>query len=400
VISRTRPIVTDQPDREIWKLIRLFLDERSTSRRIKEIHGISTKNHDSNVLKQARQIGQSIRQAEEYFAASRSVSTATRPLLLYYGAVSLARSLVLLRRDGSYSFDALRKMDRHAHHGLDLRKHFLSDSRSRQDPLDFLKAIACVLHIHESHDIPWGNFPIFYEALISPAIVVRQNLFEAGAATYAQRDVVLCTCDVQKLETLRERDLNLLHLMRAMPDMWLQLTDLEAGPTVCPGRVELQTTRHGGPADSTVTQVDERWDFYVNAIRGEDKESLKAVYARNPKIQFLSEGPTSLRLRFAYSFTPGHEESHYIPDIVDTMTGRHFYIVNPDSYIAEPAACLAMLFSLGMLSRYFPDVWMDAIDRNVVLAELLDSVLGTINRKFPQLLLDQLTGLKHYIQLA
>ncbi len=43
--------------------------------------------------------------------------------------------------------------------------------------------------------------------------------------------------------------------------------------------------------------------------------------------------------------------------------------------------------------------WMRAIDENVQIAELTDSLLDMIHRKFPNLILDQMTWVKHYVHL-
>jgi hypothetical protein len=49
--------------------------------------------------------------------------------------------------------------------------------------------------------------------------------------------------------------------------------------------------------------------------------------------------------------------------------------------------------------RYYPDIWVTLVDGNPLLAELTASALDIIERKFPSLVLDQLTGIKHYTQL-
>jgi hypothetical protein len=88
---------------------------------------------------------------------------------------------------------------------------------------------------------------------------------------------------------------------------------------------------------------------------------------------------------------------HYLPDIVDDLMGRLYYIVVPDSYVPQEAALLSILFCLSMVARYYPDVWMDRIDHDATTAELLDSFLNLAHRKFPNLVLDQLTDTKHHI---
>jgi hypothetical protein len=87
----------------------------------------------------------------------------------------------------------------------------------------------------------------------------------------------------------------------------------------------------------------------------------------------------------------------YIPDCIDDLNGQIFYVVYPDVYISEPASFLITLYCLGMLSRYYPDVWMKTIDQNVRVAETVDLLLSIAHRKFPVLLLDQLTWAKHFI---
>jgi hypothetical protein len=49
-----------------------------------------------------------------------------------------------------------------------------------------------------------------------------------------------------------------------------------------------------------------------------------------------------------------------------------------------------------MLSRYFPDVWMTVTDSRVEIAEVTNTLLSVIQRKFPTIL-DQMTGMKHYV---
>jgi YaaC-like Protein len=58
---------------------------------------------------------------------------------------------------------------------------------------------------------------------------------------------------------------------------------------------------------------------------------------------------------------------------------------------------LVLTYCLGMLSRYFPDVWMTVKDSRVEIAEVTNTLLGVIYRKFPNLILDQMTGIKHHI---
>jgi len=400
-MTRSRPIVSDQPAAEVWKLLRFFLDERAVARRIREVHDIPGSTQERNIRKQAVQLGQSLRQAEEYFEAARRVSLATRPTLAYYGATSLARALILLRLDGSHSYDALRAAERHNHHGLTIKRDFLS-AQTDSDPSAIFSAIACELHTHATEG-PWGNFALFYRALIAPAVVVRNTTLVQGAQVTSTADEVQGTVDIRPVEELIGRRIDLLTLIQQMPDMWLHATELQMEPAVCPGKFDLQTiVTPGDPSQTppTPTRIRRQWSFYVYAATTDQKEKFKELVAQVDGMTILNEGAISIALRLEQEFDEGELRRVYIPDVVDSLTQRMFFIPEPDAFIVEPAAHLASLFCLGMLARYYPDKWMALIDRNVLAAELVDSVLAVIERKLPLLVLDQLTGLKHYGQAS
>jgi hypothetical protein len=98
--------------REVWKYLRLFLNVDGTVVKISEMHKVPKGEHEANLKKQGKQIGYCLRQGEEYFQASEGVDLATRPLLLYYGCVSLSQALVLVKKDGTFSLDANRRSGR------------------------------------------------------------------------------------------------------------------------------------------------------------------------------------------------------------------------------------------------------------------------------------------------
>src|SRR5439155_26631672 len=62
--------------------------------------------------------------------------------------------------------------------------------------------------------------------------------------------------------------------------------------------------------------------------------------------------------------------------------------------LPEPANLLIVLFCLSMLARYYPDIWIRAIDTSPRIADLTDSLLNIVYRKFSNLILDQLTWTK------
>ena len=94
----TIDIPTDDPDQEIWFRLSEDESEYSThqkfSRYLQE-EGIEIDN--AQIEASARYFSYCIRQAKEYFTAAKSVSILTKPLLLFYGMVCLAKTLILLK---------------------------------------------------------------------------------------------------------------------------------------------------------------------------------------------------------------------------------------------------------------------------------------------------------------
>jgi site-specific DNA-adenine methylase len=142
---KSRLLTSGNPKAEIWRFLRYFLHGPTIETLIQEIQ--SVKGYEADVKKQAEQIAYSIRQAEEYFKASDNVSLITRPLLLYYGIATLSRALVLLKRNGEYSLDYLRKKRKHKHHGL---SHDDFDNLPSKSVGDFFGKIYCKVNTKDN----------------------------------------------------------------------------------------------------------------------------------------------------------------------------------------------------------------------------------------------------------
>ena len=112
IITQARKVRTSEPSRFAWGALRTFQNVELVASRLTEIHKVPAKYRD-NVRKQAQQLRYCMIQAREYFAAANSVSTATKPNLLYYGAMSLALAEILFKQSGQSSLDKARDDNRH-----------------------------------------------------------------------------------------------------------------------------------------------------------------------------------------------------------------------------------------------------------------------------------------------
>lgn len=402
MIQDFNDIASENPIGQIWKLLRSFLDVSSVSNTIRRIRHIPEGKFKGDVKKQAVQIGYCIRQAEEYFHASSQVGLPTRPTLLYYGAVSLSQALVLLRQDGTHSLDARRKELKHNHHGLDPIRGLIETARPDAGTENFLSLIQCKCHIENS--IPWGQFALFYQSLVPCAFGIEIEIHDQGKATFLHSHVTQICADKLPLDSIVSKSLKALDLVKCLPDIYFALQQLGIQPDLCRGNVKGTIIRHYKKDEQGNERVDktgETWDFFVDGVTAERKNHLLAFYKKcNPNINLQADFGSNIHLQWIREIALSEEVAEaYWPDIVDDINGRKFYILRPEAYIPEPAAHFIILYCLGMLARYYPDVWMRAIDENVQIAELTDSLLNIIYRKFPNLILDQMTWVKHYVHL-
>lgn len=413
-IKSARDITAENPNAEVWKYLRFFLDGPATAQVIRRVHDIPADTQTQNVRKQAQQIGFCIRQAEQYFMASTQVGLPTRPVLLYYGALSLSQALILLKKDGTFSLDARRRASRHNHHGLELRRGLAEDAARVRTPEGFLTKIECSCHSHNNQH--WGHFPLFYRSLVPSATMIHAQVSTAGKTSFLERDFPMNCADLLPLDSIAKRDLNASVLFKGLPDLYFSLAEMGIRSSLCRGSVKRQTrylvsprplnAGNGDPmpglAQNTPSdQVQFQDSFFVDGITPEQKEAFLAFYRRkNPAIKIVDDYGSNLYMSLT---AEGRNEveatAHvgYYPDVAEDLAGRKYYIIEPDDFVPEPAAIFALLFCFSMLCRYYPDVWMKSIDENIRMAELMNVFLNVAYRKFPNLILDQLTLTKHTI---
>jgi len=396
-----RDITWENPNQQLWKLLRGFLEVDAVSKRIREIHGITDKKSRADINKQALQIGYCIRQAQEYFQASANVSLATRPLMIYYGVTSLSTALVLFRQDGSYSLDALRKNHKHQHHGLLLSRGSLQSVTNAHGVNDVLSVVDC--NIKHLDGIPWGLFGLFFKSLIPCDFAIENEIRDVGKSMLLKTFALHPCADTVKIDDLAETSFKAIELIKSLPDTFSMLSDLGIGSYLIRGSVHQETIR-SYKKDMGIEQPEqivERFNFFIDGISSEYKEAfIRNCKTRNENIKVASDLGSNIHLNLSLELNPSSEASAYfIPDIFDDLNGKLYYPIPTKTYLPEPASLFILSFCLGMFSRYFPDLWMRLIDQDVQAAEAIDSLLNIIVRKFPNLILDQMTEVKHHIHI-
>ena len=407
-IQGFRNISSENPIKEVWKLLLFFLDVEYASKYHCSFCNISEaayKKHKSNINKQAIQIGYCIRQAEEYFQASSQVGLATRPNLLYYGAVSLSQALVLLKQDGTHSLDARRKQKKHNHHGLELVGS-VTNLKITPRAEDFFNSLECTCFTKQEkgNKVPWGHFSLFYKSLVPSTVHIKSAISDFGKLQYLEYSFPFPCADLLTIDNLVGKPFNVFNIVKTLPDIYFNLYQMGIEPNLCQGSLRSNIVRYYKKDEQGEEQIEkykEEYNFCLDGVSENQKVHLLSFYKQhNDQINIIHDFGSNIFLRLTSEFLTENERNFgYFPDTVEDINGRKFYILKPKEYLPEPASHFLILFCLGMLCRYYPDVWMKVIDENVQVAELTDSLLNIIYRKFPNLILDQMTRKQHYVHL-
>lgn len=198
---------------------------------------------------------------------------------------------------------------------------------------------------------------------------LHAQIFVAGKGSFLERDVTVNSADLWSLDSIARHNLNAWEIFKGLPDLYWSLNELGIMSNLCRGNVKRQV-RHSvsprplnavndavpglsqnGPPD----RVQYQDAFFVDGIMPEHKEIFLDFYRqKNPAIKVVDDYGTNFHLSLTGEGPDERAvEAHlgYYPDITEDLVGRKYYIIQPDKYIPEPAAILALLFCFSMLCR-------------------------------------------------
>jgi len=98
-------IYTESPTDDLWMYFRRF----------EVIDWVNSRVRKGAARSPAEAVGHCVRQAREYFRSARSAPLITRPVLLYYGMVSLGKLLLLLDEANPLDIDQIEQFERKGH---------------------------------------------------------------------------------------------------------------------------------------------------------------------------------------------------------------------------------------------------------------------------------------------
>ena len=211
-----------------------------------------------------------------------------------------------------------------------------------------------------------------------------------------ERDLPQVCADALTVDQLKDIDLEALELLKTLPDLFRDLNELGIGTHLARGSVTRDYAQYFSMVNSNtgdrsvqldppevkrqLTHIIDTHNFFVDGLPENAKEPLWGfLQKKNPNIVKIGEFTNNLHLRLT---TQGATSEKlvlgYYPDIIEDINGKKFYILRPDKYIHESGSLLAIMYCLGMLSRYYPDIWMGVIEKNVDVVEVTNSLLSVM----------------------
>lgn len=355
---------------ESWRRLLEFANLDIAFEHIEKLHGKANNKTKSLYTKQSKQIRVCLLQAKEYFEAAKNSSLFTQPNHLYYGAVSLTTALMLIKGDGEHSLDFLRRDGKNSHHGLDFT--FSSDIKTSQEGLKLLENSYIKI-------CPNGQFKNWYRTLTAKQPVYALNIKNKSRSQTTGYDII-GSFNILNFDDLINKKVKLIDAIYKLPDLQSDLLRYNLETKTVRG--DIQLTR-----DMIKDQQQINFTFH---------HACSASLLRDIVNQFNSKD----EVMFCYNFNEDENNGHIhtkmcklsglsFPDTRETLDHNLLFYKDPICY-PELVDLYLISYSLSMLSRYFPDIWISFIESHCKGAKLVERIVRLLLVKIPNLILNQI----------
>ena len=371
IVSNIHVTKTRDARREAWAALSRFLNVNYTQRRLIINHLLGNENF-RNANKQADQIRYCVIQAREYFEASEKTGLATRPLLQYYGVMSLALAQILYCSDGSASLDAARA--KHAHHGLRLKQS--ENPAKLQNLSDSASALWAVLNAGPAGE-PSGTFALWHRISREMPLSGKYSRRSANG-TGTEQFVVMAAGRDEPMPSLPTSGISLLNCIRSLPWLISPSQMLGVSPSLVRGTMEAVDDERTNesissmilhPANSVdLNEFYEKCMFEPRFLHQIDTLGIEVSGLIIHDKRMLGGDPCNVTYPNAFQISPN----------------EMFFCIG-DQSLNEFGLMYVALFILGNYARYFPDQWMKDIEGSSPLAQIAETIMEFTNVRGPLL---------------
>lgn len=382
IISSVKKLDDQDVETYAWRGLAQFLNIGFTSEQMIYLHRLPLKQH-TNARRQAEQLRFCLLQAREYFDASKAVSIATRPVLLYYCAMSLALAEILLKQSGDSRLSELRAT--HNCHGLTLAL-----SSTPKPPTDSLAQSISTLVAKPQlgpDGNPRGTFEVWRRS--AREYPLAANFIETHETGTQTTFTALFVGRDEPPPILSRAGVSLLDCLTNLPYMRESLGRWGVGLNMVRASVqrelhvksgEMTTTLITQPADATLLEEFlDRWRMradYVNAFN-------------------VSELPSGYIARWSGQVSQVGQVGHMSLPHSTCINGRDIYFSCADHGVGEFGYLYLALHMLGNFARYYPDHWLKHIELHSPLASAAIDLCDFSLSRLPLLSLSEMTRRYH-----
>jgi hypothetical protein len=360
-----------------WGHLAVYQNVAYTAQRIIANHRLPER-HWENARRQAKQIRYCLIQAKEYFDAAKAVTLSTRPALLYYCAMSLALTEILMKQSGDSRLERLRETN--GAHGLVFRS---------QGPLkigDTLTNLAQGLVAKQQLDqagSPWGTFEIWRRSSREhPLCGFDTRVHEDGRTSTSGFAALMFGANTEP-PTLPLEGITLLNCLERLPQMATTLHVL--GSVVKLVRTTVERKHHKNVATL---------ELMVHPARPDLMEAFAAQITFYPSADLgrvrIVEYPSGFG--FSVEQVQGQMPSlRSLPYCIVTDT-KNVWFECGSAQLNEFGLLYVALHICGNFARYFPDKWLDHVEQRSALCVVIERLLDVAAERLPLLCASELTG--------
>lgn len=361
-----------------WGRIGKFQNVEFCTSRIVRNHRLP-QSQIKNARNQAEEIKYCLNQAKEYAQAAASVSLATRPVLLYYSAMSMALAEILFKQTADSRLAKLR--EKHPAHGLVLRlagipgcSDSLASSANRLIAIPQMSGAADAI----------GTFEVWRKsARESP---IGGNHTEQIANVEQSRYAMLLIGEDKPLRRLPKQGLTLLDCLRELP----YLADTLHGMGDYVRLVRTTITRKSGANSFSPLLVVVVHPSPPEVV-AEFLNRCRFSPSRSNDVEIIMEGAS--QLVFTVNL-PNASGSFHLPSAISTSEELTYFSCS-NIGLNEFGYLYAALHICGNFARYYPDIWLRHIEKSSDLCLAIDDLCAKSLERLPLLLLSELTSSHH-----
>lgn len=374
IIEEARNVRASDPATFAWSGLRRFHNVDFVAGQMAQLHKVPDR-WRKHVHKQATQLRYCLTQAREYFSAAASVSLATKPNLLYYGTMSLALAEILFKQSGDSSLDRAR--DEHNHHGLSMSAGNVPDGSDLATTAQALRARPIEIDGKRR-----GTFELWHRTCREHPLAGLATLHYPNVAQPSTRFQVILGAEDAAFPSMPLSGITLADCFVGNP--WMAEHLIEAGIRPAFARGTATVTVHYGEQWRATSLVTFHPGFHNETIF----ENTKAHASMVDRIDIIGDPETGMHLRFNSDYMFGDATPNFLP--AATMDTEEWRMWVDKPCLNEFGYFYTALHIAGNYARYFPDRWLNDIERSTPLALAIEELCRIAEWRAPWLTLCEL----------